>query len=102
MHNDSAVAACNLLICCDQQVSDGPSSLDPHFGSHAASAAATQLSQWLTSQPSAPSLQSALDALEHTFSVSLLRHHIISYAIHGQYQSSVKYLVHNGHGKQVC
>ena len=100
MHDNSVVAAHNLLMCCDKQASAGSPSLEPHFGSHAAATVATQLSQWLTRQPSIPSIQSALDALEHTFSVSVACHHIYQLVIHSQCKAFLKQVVHLWHRKQ--
>lgn len=81
MHNCHSAAAHIKPVWCDKQGVDGPATTEPHFGSHAAAAAAAQLSQWLATQLSSlsgssqglstPSLKSAVQDLQQRLSVSV-------------------------------
>lgn len=81
MHGWHVAAAHNMLVWYDKQAGDEQAATEPHFGSHAAAAAAAQLSQWLATQLNSlsgssqgsysPTLKSAVEDLQQRLSVSI-------------------------------
>lgn len=81
MHQGHVAVAHNMMVWCATQAADGQGTTEAHFGSRAAAAALTQLSQWVTTQLTSllgssqaqytPSLKSAVDALQQRLSVSV-------------------------------